>query len=297
MAVFRKVVVGAINITMHPHSPKSYIKLLKSASKNATSVRLRHDLFGRIAHVSERVDQHNEGETIVEGDLYKYIDIDLTGNWYDIDTRDVASDSEKDKINIPEQLKPDLAVFSFVFYPKNHLLVYQAYDTGKKLTPLYAEKIVRESLNSSNLSKKYGVINVTHLPETDKVEEIINLKRITSITLDSRRPNPDDLRNAERKYHDRLKKINAKTEIKTFKADEGESLKPDEELKNEMRIAAKNGDTSVTHIDENDRKSVLTTAQHPLTRTDFFNPETSLFFDVFESLANNIRVKISNWIN
>jgi hypothetical protein len=296
MATPRKLVVGAINITMHPHTPDLYVKLLKSASRNETSVQLRHDLFGRIAHVKERTDNYNKDEKIIEGDLYKYVDIDLKGNWYDIDTRDVASDLEKEKINIPKQLKPDLAVFSFVFYPKNHLLVYQAYDTGKNLTPLYAEKIVRESLNTTSLAAKYGIINVTHLPETDKVEEIINLNKITSITLQSRRPNPDDLKSAERKYHDRLKKINAKTEVKTYKADEGESLKPDNVLKNEMRIAAKNGDTSVTHIDENDRTAIHTTISHPLTRVEFYDIDKSIFIDVFEELANTIRNKIADWI-
>lgn len=296
MGVLRKVVAGAINITIHPHSPETYVKLIRSASRNEASVQLRHDLFGRLAHVTKVKDKLGNDETIIAGDIYKYVDIDLKGNWYDIDTRDVASDSEKDKINIPEQLKPDLAVFSFVFYPKNHLLVYQAYDAGKVLTPNYAEKIVRESLNSTALQAKYGIVNVKHLPETDKVEEIISLNKITEITLDSRRPNPDDLKSAERKFHDRLKKINAKTEVRTYKADEGETLKPDSILKNEMRISAKNGDTTVKHIDENDRKVVHTTVEHPLTREKFFDPEKSLFVDVFEELANNIRIKIENWI-
>jgi hypothetical protein len=299
MATLKKLTVGAINITIHPHTAEKYIEVIKKAGKNKTPVKLRKDLFGTLTNVKQFSDGAFKECKVqpVEGDLIKYVDINLQGNWWDIETKDVANDVDKEKINIPKNLKPNLEVLSFIFFPDEHLLIYESYETSNSLTPSYAEKIVRNALNSPDIVSKYGIINVKHHPETDAVDKLIELKKITNIQLETRRPNPDGLKSAERKVHDRLAKLNAKTEIKEYKADENEFLTPDIELTNEIKIAARNGEASLVNINENDRKELHSTKSHPLTRTDFYNPDIILLQHAFLELATKVKKHIVSWIN
>jgi hypothetical protein len=299
MALSKKLVVGAINITIHPHSPKKYINLIKYAGKKQIPIKIRKNLFGSIGNVhSLSKHPHDENATPpIMGNIYKYIDIDIEGNWFDIETRDLASDKDKESIYIPKKLKPNLDMLSFIFYPDEHLMVYESYETKNSITPQYAEKIIRESLNSDELITQYGIVNVKHHPETDKVDEIINLKDITSIYLETRRPNPDGLNGAEVKFKKRMEKLNAKTEIREYKADDSETLKPDNELKTDIRIAARNGEASIIHIDDNSKKVTHSTKSHPLMRTDFYDPEKILLQHTFVNLANKIRKHLSVWVN
>ncbi|HBB8672471.1 TPA: DUF4747 family protein, partial [Escherichia coli] len=45
MARPKKLTYGAVNITMHPHSPEKYVELFRMARKNARNVNLRGDSF------------------------------------------------------------------------------------------------------------------------------------------------------------------------------------------------------------------------------------------------------------
>lgn len=45
MARPKKLTYGAVNITMHPHSPEKYVELFRMARKNARNVNLRGGLF------------------------------------------------------------------------------------------------------------------------------------------------------------------------------------------------------------------------------------------------------------
>ncbi|HFW2858075.1 TPA: DUF4747 family protein, partial [Salmonella enterica subsp. enterica serovar Virchow] len=45
MARAKKLTYGAVNITMHPHSPEKYVELFRMARKNASNVNLRGDSF------------------------------------------------------------------------------------------------------------------------------------------------------------------------------------------------------------------------------------------------------------
>lgn len=49
MARPKKLTYGAVNITMHPHSPEKYVELFRMARKNARNVNLRGTL-SRLYH-------------------------------------------------------------------------------------------------------------------------------------------------------------------------------------------------------------------------------------------------------
>ncbi|EBU3991066.1 TPA: DUF4747 family protein, partial [Salmonella enterica subsp. enterica serovar Virchow] len=50
MARAKKLTYGAVNITMHPHSPEKYVELFRMARKNASNVNLRGDSFATLSY-------------------------------------------------------------------------------------------------------------------------------------------------------------------------------------------------------------------------------------------------------
>lgn len=50
MARPKKLTYGAVNITMHPHSPEKYVELFRMARKNARNVNLRGGTLSRLYH-------------------------------------------------------------------------------------------------------------------------------------------------------------------------------------------------------------------------------------------------------
>ncbi|WP_170827816.1 DUF4747 family protein, partial [Vibrio parahaemolyticus] len=48
----------------------------------------------------------------------KYTNIDKHSDWYDLVSKDVASEEDQLKIKqLPDHLKPNMARFSFIFFP------------------------------------------------------------------------------------------------------------------------------------------------------------------------------------
>jgi hypothetical protein len=88
----------------------------------------------------------------------------------------VASDEEKDRIVIPENLKPNVARFSFVFLPASHLLVYEMQDKSRNLTPRQMVSFITGIFSNEKIIKKFGKINVTILTEPESVQRMLSLR-------------------------------------------------------------------------------------------------------------------------
>lgn len=226
MARAKKLTYGAVNITMHPHSPEKYIELFRMARKNASNVNLRGDSFATLSYFYpyKKGQAHSEP---FEGEVLKYTDIDVDGDWFDIVKKDIASDEEKGRINIPDNLKPNVARFSFVFLPVSHLLVYEMQDKNRHLTSRQMESFLNGIFSHEKIIEKFGKVNVTALTEPDSVERMLSLKGITCINMVTRRPNPDDLASAESIMQKRFKRIGVIEEDKTYKSERGQEIKPD----------------------------------------------------------------------
>ena len=49
MARTKKLTYGAVNITMHPHSPEKYVELFRMARKNSENINLRGDSYATLS--------------------------------------------------------------------------------------------------------------------------------------------------------------------------------------------------------------------------------------------------------
>ena len=76
MARTKKLTYGAVNITMHPHSPEKYVELFRMARKNAENINLRGDSYATLSFFYP----YKKGQTAnepFEGEVLKYTDIDV----------------------------------------------------------------------------------------------------------------------------------------------------------------------------------------------------------------------------
>ncbi|WP_331842762.1 DUF4747 family protein [Pantoea agglomerans] len=297
MARAKKLTYGAVNITIHPHSPKKYVELFRMAKKNAIDVNLRGDSFATLSFFYA----YKKGQLLTEpyeGEILKYTDIDLNGEWFDVVKKDIASDEEKGRISIPDNLKPNVARFSFVFLPASHLLVYETQDKNRYLSSRQIEFFLNGIFSDERIIKKFGKVNVTILTEPESVEKMLSLKGITSINMVTRRPNPDDLASAESIMQKRFKRIGVIEEDKTYKSERGNEIKPDEELKQDALIASRNGEVSIRRINEVGLVEVHASSDTPLQRVEPYDSDITSVAELLllkaKSLASEFKRLLKN---
>lgn len=290
MAKDKKIVVGALNITMQPHTPAKYIDLIKSASRIKKPAKIFGDQFGLI--VGARKQDPKFTFSPLCGDIYKFANIDFDSEWFNTSTNKFASSDELDDINLPDYLKPNSSRFSYIFYPKNHILIYEAYYDGNSLSPNNAVRFFETLLNSPTLQRRFGKIEVTHEPETDALEEALRMKHKDKITMVIKRPNPDDLADAEREVLERLLSMNAEKQEVSYKAASSNGLALNKDVETLARVAARNGEVYVKGKDIDSKPKEFSTKKHPLLETDYYDPALELAFSVFIEVADRVKAAI-----
>jgi len=298
MAKDKKMVVGALNITMHPHSPQKYVDLFRAASRNKTPVKIYGDQSGLLVgagKLDESLFSKSKSKTSlnpISGDIFKFADIDLDSEWFNTETNKFASDGELKDLSLPENLKPNSSRFSYIFYPNNHILVYEGYYNGKSLAPQNAVRFFENLLNAAPLQRKFGKIDVTHEPETDALDQALNMKHKDRITMVINRPNADHLAEAERDFLKQLTELNAEKQEISYKAASQDGLKLTKSVETIARVAARNGEVSVRGKDGSNKPQEFSTKNHPLIETEYYNPDASIPFSIFSSIAERIKDEI-----
>lgn len=292
MAREKKLIVGAINVTIKNHTPEKYLELFRDVYKLRHAAKISGDQYGLLANLYKLVkDQEEPGP--ITGDIFRYTDINRGAQWFNTSTNDFASEDEVGAVNIPEYLKPNSARFSYIFFPECHLFFYEGYYDGNTFGPTNAERLLQNLLNVPDIVEKYGEINVTHVPDYDVVNDALNLKHKERIDLVIKRPNPDDHAKAERKVMERMGMLNVETFSQTFKAVQGDSIELDDDLETMAHISAKNGSFTVKGKDENFRPKTFSTTSYPLQEKDYYDPDAEMAFELFTRLAVRLKNLIS----
>lgn len=290
MAKDKKIVVGALNITMQPHSPTKYVELIRAASRMKKPAKIFGDQFGLLVG-ARKLDAASELSPIC-GDIYKFANIDLDSEWFNTSTNQFASLDELEDVKLPEYLKPNSSRFYYVFYPKNHILIYEGYYDGNTLSPSNAVRFFENIFSAQNITKRFGQIDVTHEPETDALDKALQMKHKDKISMIIKRPNPDDLAGAEREVLKRLRAINAERQEISYKAASADGLELDQEVETLARVAARNGDVYVKGKDAENRPQEYSTKNHPLLETEYYDPGLELTFSVFTTIAERVKNEI-----
>lgn len=294
MAREKKLVVGAVNITIQPHTPQKYLELFRDVYKLKKPVNISGDQFGLLA-VLYKLDREQKEPGPITGDIFKYTDINKNAQWFNTETNNFASDDDVDGINIPENLKPNSTRFSYIFFPEQHLFFYEAYYDGNTFGPTNAERFIDRLLNVDEIVKKYGKVDVTHIPEVNALSDAFNLPVKEKIEMVVKRPNPDDHAKAERKVMERMRARNVGVFEQTLKSVPGQSIKIDKDLETMAHISAKNGSFMLKGKDHNHKTVEISTREHPLKITEYYDPDIESAFELFARITISMKDTIAEW--
>ncbi|USD33956.1 MULTISPECIES: DUF4747 family protein [Vibrio] len=291
----KKLSYSALNIVSHPHSPENYINMFFDLKKTDLAIKLRGDTYATVVHINRQDKSIKDGPIL--GEIVKYTHIDKDADWYDITSQEVATEKDLLKIkSLPDHLKPNMSRFSFIFYPDCHLMIFESLYEGQGFSPNYAQKLFDSIFNSPKFTDKYGDVNVTVVPETDAIDNVLSLSGIKYLRMVTSMPNPDTLKKAEEKVKKRLSKINAISEERILKSTREQELLLDEITKLEAKVAAKNGEVNLKRYNESGKKEEFNTKEHALVEDNFYDPAVSSTYDELIRIAENIKKRVLEWI-
>lgn len=263
MRNIRTIRVSQLNIVMdNPHSPQRYVDLFSAAKKINPMVRLRGDEAAKLGPVD--IKKSNAGNGYITGDIYRFLNIDESAEWFNTEKNLPATDDETDEINIPAALRPNLKMIEFVFRPKSHRLYFVNKDRKHSMTPQQAEKFFQALFDIICSRQDFPAVTVTAIPESNSIDALFSIPVLRKIEIKLARPNPDDFDIAERRILRRLEKINAKKIETNIIAQPGESLEPDEEIRTLAEVAAQNGSVVASGLDGHGKKVIESTKDRPI---------------------------------
>lgn len=294
MARDKKTVVGALNITIQPHTPQRYVDMFKTVYRLGKTAKVYSDRFGVLSTMYPL--DRDQGELYgLTGDIFTFTNIDPDAPWFNMATNSVATDDDLGEINIPEHMKPNSARFSYIFFPEEHLLFYEGYYDGNVISPTTVTKFIDRLLNNKNINSEYGIVDVTHVPDKDELTDALQLPFKDSIEMVIHCPNADDFSETEQRVMARMTALNVESKKEIYKARADRSIEMDDELVAMSHVAAKNGSLTVKGKDVANRPVEYKTTEHPWTQTEYYNPDATLPFEIISALARQMKGVITEW--
>lgn len=292
MARDKKLIIGAINITIQPHTPEKYLSLFKDVFKLQFKVPIAGDQYGMLTRLF-KLERDQEEPGPITGDIFKFTNIDKNARWVNLETNDFATDDDKVGVTIPDNLKPNSSRFSYIFFPKQHLFFYEGYYDGNSLGASTAEKFVERLFSHELIVKKYGKVEVTHIPDIDNLSDALKIPVKERIEMVIKIPNPDGLANAEKRVLKRMMARNVGKFEEKHIAIKGQSIEMDKELETTAHIAAKNGSLLIKGKDQQSKSIEYSTVKHPFRLPSYYDPDVESAFELFARVANSMKNSIT----
>lgn len=288
MAHMKKIRLVSLNITTQPHSPAMYVELFRKTFRLKCPVKLRGSDYGMIGSC-----KYNPNSETVTGDIYKFLSIDLSKPWFNSEKLQKAESDDLEKLNIPPNLKPNLEMFSYVFYPNGHHLFVESYTDGNTLGPQQVKKLFDNLFSSPEIVGVYGDVDVTIEPQAETLEQIFAIPSLSRLTIRVTRPNPDDLDDLEEEVFSRMDEEHISKEERVLTGTKGETILPSKETKKFAQVAASNGYVKGHGRGADNKVVEISTVQHPFIEEVVYDANvqsgSGAFYQGAESMWNTIK--------
>ena len=282
MARDKKVEVAAINVRIPEHMKRDYSGLLGDLAESKKSVRVRGDTFVAIKSFDSETGR---------GVIAKFTEIDIDGDWFDLEAFDTATPEKVKGIEIPTTLRPNLSQFYFIVAPKDHVVVFEIYSDSRGLSPRAFEKFLKTVLIDKPIQQKYGVVEADLIKDYGEIERILDLPHLRELKIVVRPPNSDDIgKDLAKVIEERLREQNGGEYEERIKALPNKDLEPNERTRRLAIVGAENGEVEAKAL-QNRIVTRVGTTETPLTEGSKFGDDTSALA-VFHELGNRIMRKI-----
>ncbi len=291
MARGSRFTIGALNIAMHaPHSPSRYVQLFRriySLRRIVTARGVTGAIIGNLFPLHR--DKPEDGLT---GEFYQFIQLDPNEPWFDLESKDEASPDDLQAIVIPERLKPHLARFSFVFFPRGHRLYLRIRNGNRSFGIQTASTVVKRLLEDPKLAE-FGSVEVTVEPDKNTIESIFRIPYLKQLRIELVRPNSDDHHDAEKRVLKRLQNQGARKMIVALNSGRGDTLSPDEDTKTLARVAASNGFVVASGRDASDQPVEQSTRDKPWIEPVTYDSNRQTAEDALHEAARQMHAQLT----
>lgn len=279
MARLKMLKIGVINIKTQPHSTDNYSNLLNSTYKLAEPGKIRGSDWGMIG--SLRRNKIDEDEYVLFGSFYKFLNIDPRCTWLDLKQRTPVNAEEDGLVPpVPDFLKPNLKKIFYIFYPHLHRLFFET----SNITPSSLRKLLIALFSSESIFNKFGQVDVEIESTKELIQKIMDIPRLTRLSIDFSFPNNDTLDEADKKVLDRFRERNVRRHKQVSTTTDPDGIQIDKETQSLMNIGRSNGNVAAVGY-EGEKRLMLSTRDHPLEYEFKFDTDHEIKYDAMLMVA------------
>lgn len=286
MARNRIIRASAINIRVHTrHDPLEYEVLWKLlyGLKRPT---VRGTSGFMIGDVRKVVGRH--GQVRFAGHIYRFTNIDGTAPWFDINNHEEATEEDLARINIPENLRPNLAEVPYIFDTESHRLYFKSGGYGDSISPSLAMRMLKNLFGASKVVNRFGDVDATILVHSGALDSLLKWPEIRRIEVTIERPNPAEF-DDEASYYEKLRARGLQREEVVYVKDRAaRTIAPDDEMRRLFSIASNNGKYSQVGINMNGISDRASISNYPRIEAAEYDSDVQLEFEAFEALTEKI---------
>lgn len=284
MARRSKIEVSAVNIRISADRNRDYAALFDKLVDLKSGVRVHGNTYVAFTNFDAE-----DGTGIIS----KYSEIDVDGDWFDIEYFDIASEEDVEDINIPENLRPNFSQFYFSLDEDIHVIAFEIYSESKSLSSRSVQKYFDEILQRREIRREFGLVEADVIKSYGEVDRILSLPKLRELRFTIKRPNSDDISgDLAAEIEARLREQNAEEYEESISSRSEDGLSPDERSKKLAVVAAENGQLSAKSV-VNGVTVTHDTTETPLKEVKTFNRDETKPRSVFLKLAEAVfdRVK------
>ncbi len=271
-----KMEVSAINLRIPADKPRDYVDLIDRLYKRKIAVKVYGNDFVAITDFDK--------ETGI-GVFSKYSQIDIDGDWFDVEDFGPATPDKMEEVQIPETLRPNLSAFYFRLERDEHVLTFESYSESKGLSARSVEKYFKAALSGAEISERFGRVEADIVKSFGEVERIVSLPSLKELRVVIRRPNSDDIsRDLAEQIEERLREQNGEEYEEVIRSKDGDGLEPSERTKKLALVGAENGEVTGKSV-VNGVITDHTTEEKPEKIVDTYNKDELSTFEMFRRLA------------
>lgn len=269
----RTFIYTGYNLTLHPHpSPKIYIDFFKFILEKKFFLPTGYRTYHLTLHDINFIDSNDQLAGFY-GSIVRYENL-LPSEFIDLNTGKTPEDLE---LNIASNIKYKPTFFHFIFYPKDHKLVFELENEKSTISINIILQFFKKILDSDKFKSKFTSGEIHPMKSRKEVNTILKNKKLKKIEFFISRPNPDifdDLIDSD--VTDYLEEKKAKEMTLTLTAQDGKFLNMGGNTEKLGLVAADNGEVYAAYEGPNHKTIEVSTKKFPLKLQEAFTKSTTI---------------------
>lgn len=221
---------------------------------------------------------------MIRGAINRFTVINRDLEWFDTRTGEAATEEAVKDVRIPDHLRANNRIIHWVFIVKSHTLVFVRKNDEATLTPKQAEQFFGTLLNYAKIKFPHvDVVEVTAVKSAAAIERIFSKAIVSRLTIDIRRPNPDDPREsaALARINEIMSKDGAQRWHEDLRPPKGGSLKKSDRIQDLLLASQTTGKAEAKTIDNDGKREDINTDHHPHLETHTYDSARKVAFAVW----------------